>query len=229
MSTQDLRDKLDGIQAVGRVDTVYPENISRLHRGISASVTAVVEHSPQNYKRKVKKNMDRRGRFRTQPVTFMEIKEVDEESNDVSSLSSGNENAAPQKSADTLSPNCGDKLTSSRQKSRSALDLKRSVDDFTRSLSFRRTGSSTLSPSSSRPSSSSSPAGKSVHDIDSIDEIFSPTEKAENEDQVGRLQTPPSVLLITGGTSTPLVNSLLRTNPAVQFPHSLSMKTRPTI
>jgi hypothetical protein len=37
MSTQDLRDKLDGIQVVGRVDTMYPENISRLHRGVGVS------------------------------------------------------------------------------------------------------------------------------------------------------------------------------------------------
>ena len=100
MSNHDLRDKLDGIHSTKAMDTVYPEAMSRLHRGIGVSVMinarlsishiffsfkcayiiykfqqpAVIEHNPQNYKRKVKKNMDRRGRFRTQPVTFMEIK-----------------------------------------------------------------------------------------------------------------------------------------------------------
>ena len=34
----------------------------------------MMESNAQAYKRKVKKNMDRRSRFRTQPVTFMEIK-----------------------------------------------------------------------------------------------------------------------------------------------------------
>jgi hypothetical protein len=35
--------------------------------------TNLVETNAQNYKRKTKRNMDRRGRFRTQPITFMEI------------------------------------------------------------------------------------------------------------------------------------------------------------
>ena len=63
MSNHDIRDKLDGINPSSRMDSVYPEAMSRLH-----------PTNPQNYKRKVKKTMDRRGRFRTQPVTFMEIK-----------------------------------------------------------------------------------------------------------------------------------------------------------
>jgi len=82
MSTHDLLDKLDGIQAVNRMDgiTVYPESVSRLHRGLGGvNNKIVIETSPQIHKRKVKKNMDRRGRFRTQPITFTEIKEVDED------------------------------------------------------------------------------------------------------------------------------------------------------
>merc|ERR1712241_1412538 len=81
MSTHDLLDKLDGIQAVNRLDvTVYPESVSRLHRGLGGVNNKImIETSPQVHKRKVKKNMDRRGRFRTQPITFTEIKEVDED------------------------------------------------------------------------------------------------------------------------------------------------------
>lgn len=37
MSSHDLRDKLDGINASNRMDSMYPEAMSRLHRGIGVS------------------------------------------------------------------------------------------------------------------------------------------------------------------------------------------------
>lgn len=60
------------------MDTTYPEHMSLLRKfGIGPEY-------PQPFKRQQKKNMrNRRGnRYRTQPVTFDEIKEVDEESVD---------------------------------------------------------------------------------------------------------------------------------------------------
>ncbi|CAB3366910.1 Hypothetical predicted protein [Cloeon dipterum] len=55
------------------MDTVYPEPLSRLH-------------AAQQYRRPVRKNKGRKGntsaRYRTQPVTFQEIQEVDEENLD---------------------------------------------------------------------------------------------------------------------------------------------------
>ena len=45
-----------------------------------------LECSPHMYKRTVKKKQDRRGRFRTQPVTFMEIKVFDGDLDDFSVL-----------------------------------------------------------------------------------------------------------------------------------------------
>jgi hypothetical protein len=75
------------------------------------------------YKRTVKKKQDRRGRFRTQPVTFMEIKEVDEEK--VEDPLTG------------LSGNSSD--LSDSEKSSSMQDLKMKwAGDLTRSLSARR-------------------------------------------------------------------------------------------
>ncbi|XP_059481350.1 uncharacterized protein LOC132200136 [Neocloeon triangulifer] len=52
------------------MDAVYPEPLSRLH-------------ASQQHRRPVRKNKGRKGstaaRYRTQPVTFQEIQEVDEE------------------------------------------------------------------------------------------------------------------------------------------------------
>ena len=41
---------------------------------ISSLQSSQLECSPHMHKRTVRKKMERRGRFRTQPVTFMEIK-----------------------------------------------------------------------------------------------------------------------------------------------------------
>ena len=55
--------KLDGLDLVSKMDAVYPTQLS------------ILDSNPNVYKRQIKKKMDRKGRFRTQPVTFTEIKE----------------------------------------------------------------------------------------------------------------------------------------------------------
>ncbi|XP_018026879.1 uncharacterized protein LOC108682254 [Hyalella azteca] len=54
------------------VDAVYPEPLSRFSRVVEGDPAAA-------YRRQTKKRIDRSGRFRTTPVTFDEIQEVDEE------------------------------------------------------------------------------------------------------------------------------------------------------
>ena len=66
-SVNKIKAQLDGLDVVNKMDTTYPTSMSML------------DSSGTVYKRQTKKKMDRRGRFRTQPVTFTEITEVDEE------------------------------------------------------------------------------------------------------------------------------------------------------
>ena len=78
--------------------------------------------SPLIYKRTVKKKMDRRGRGRTQPVTFDEIKEVDEDKmedplHNLASLNS---------------------LSDTDERSRSDVDLKLKFSDLSKSFSQSR-------------------------------------------------------------------------------------------
>jgi len=122
MSSSDLRDKLDGISPVNKMEAVYPEALSRHNRSNLAQLSNnVIECSPHMYKRTVKKKIDRKGRFRTQPVTFMEIKEVDED-----------------KVEDTLGHGAVSSDPFSDEKSRSEMDLKSKFEEFSRSLTQRR-------------------------------------------------------------------------------------------
>ena len=66
-SVNKMKAQLDGLDVINKMDTAYPSSMS------------ILDSSGAMYKRQTKKKMDRRGRFRTQPVTFTEIKEVDEE------------------------------------------------------------------------------------------------------------------------------------------------------
>jgi len=117
MSSSDLRDKLDGLGVSGKMDAIYPEPLSRLNRCMTQLSGNVIECNPHMYKRTVKKKIDRKGRYRTQPVTFTEIKEVDED-----------------KGEDSL----GFPDLSDGEKSRSEMDLKSKFEELSRNLSNRR-------------------------------------------------------------------------------------------
>eukprot|EP00091_Calanus_sinicus_P003179 TRINITY_DN13340_c0_g1_i1.p1 TRINITY_DN13340_c0_g1~~TRINITY_DN13340_c0_g1_i1.p1 ORF type:complete len:136 (-),score=43.00 TRINITY_DN13340_c0_g1_i1:267-674(-) len=127
MSSSDLRDRMDGLEwetPAGKMDAVYPGSSAAVHfptpcTDVQASNDEV---SPSMYKRTVKKKVDRRGRGRTQPVTFDEIKEVDEDK--IEDPLHG------------LSANSSD--VSDNEKSRSEVDLKTKFAELSRSLSCRR-------------------------------------------------------------------------------------------
>jgi len=117
MSSSDLRDKLDGLGSTGKMAAIYPEALSRHNRCMTQLSGNVIECNPHMYKRTVKKKIDRKGRFRTQPITFTEIKEVDED-----------------KGEDSL----GFCDFSDGEKSRSEMDLKSKFEEISRNLSNRR-------------------------------------------------------------------------------------------
>jgi len=117
MSSSDLRDRLDGLGSTGKMAAIYPEPLSRHNRCMNQLSSNVIECSPHNYKRTVKKKIDRKGRFRTQPVTFTEIKEVDEDKGETENIFTDLHNS---------------------EKSRSEMDLKSKFDDLARNLSSRR-------------------------------------------------------------------------------------------
>ena len=66
-SMSSLKAQMDGLDFVSKMNAVYPSSMS------------ILDNNASQYKRQTKKKMDRKGRLRTQPVTFTEIKEVDEE------------------------------------------------------------------------------------------------------------------------------------------------------
>merc|ERR1712012_587694 len=66
-SLASLKDQMDGLEKVAKMEAVFPSAMSML------------DNNQNMYKRQSKKKMDRKSRFRTQPVTFTEITEVDEE------------------------------------------------------------------------------------------------------------------------------------------------------
>ena len=116
MSSHDLRDRLDGLDGYGSQEL--------LGGGLVGGCR--VDCSPAMYKRAVKKKVDRRGRFRTQPVTFSEIKEVDEEKVEDPLI------------AVTTTTNTTD-IRDSSDKSRSEIDLNNKENtDLKRSHSCRR-------------------------------------------------------------------------------------------
>ncbi|XP_023330582.1 uncharacterized protein LOC111702987 [Eurytemora carolleeae] len=116
MSSSDLRDKLDGLGSTGKMAAIYPEPLSRHNRCMAQLSSNVIECNPHMYKRTVKKKMNRNGRFRTQPVTFMEIKEVDEDKGE----------------------DLGYSDISDGEKSRSEMDLKSRFEDISRNMLNKR-------------------------------------------------------------------------------------------
>jgi len=160
MSSSDLRDRMDGLeweQQGSKMDTVYPGSsvVMPFHTRCPGVQASTVDCSPSMYKRTVKKKVDRRGRGRTQPVTFDEIKEVDEDK--IEDPLHG------------LSENISD--ISDNEKSRSEVDLKTKFGELSRSLSQRRqrTGSRNKLSIPAAPSSGAFSPGEEDESRDIVD------------------------------------------------------------
>ena len=100
----------------------------------------------------------------------------------------------------------------SSDKSQSEMDLKKQFEEFSRSLSFRRTGSRKKLIS--------------VHDgtPDEKAEISSPSEALENEDTVGQLgPLLPHLAIPHHGIGEPPRRTI------VEYPAEFSVKSRPSI
>jgi len=129
MSSSDLRDRMDGLQwdvPITKLETIMPgSSFLTYSRGENGLLNSSLERleCPTLYKRTVKKKVDRRGRGRTQPVTFDEIKEVDEDKVEDPRHVLGSENSIDM---------------SDTEKSRSDFDLKTTFSELSKSLSQRR-------------------------------------------------------------------------------------------
>merc|ERR1712209_34684 len=127
MSCSDLRDRMDGLQGEypgTKVETIMPgSSFLTYSRGDGLNGSLERLECPLVYKRTVKKKVDRRGRGRTQPVTFDEIKEVDEDKVEDPRHVLGSENSIDM---------------SDTEKSRSDFDLKTTFSELSKSLSQRR-------------------------------------------------------------------------------------------
>lgn len=126
------------------VDTPYPEHLSRLHRIITndySHPSRSANSSPPSRGRKIRANRRNCSRYRTQPVTFDEIKEVDEDNLDSAE-------AYDLKSVKSMPSSAGDIATST---SKSHSDLRMDLIRFAQTFDELTKGASQCQPTATQP------------------------------------------------------------------------------